>query len=99
MEVVVPADSEPGSLLLVQMPGRAAENLESCEEAELESPLILPPGEDGDEDDDLPHGCKFGTGQAVEVYRTDGSWSLAQVEDTDELTMTYTVMLPDGRRK
>ena len=43
--------------------------------------------------------AKFARGQPVEVFRTDGTWSLATVTDYDGEGCTYTVALPDGREK
>lgn len=42
---------------------------------------------------------KYGIGSQVEVLRTDGTWSLAQVKEYDWRAVTYTVMLPDTRLK
>ncbi|KAL3902894.1 MAG: hypothetical protein SGPRY_011883 [Prymnesium sp.] len=44
-------------------------------------------------------GGKFAVGQQVEVMRSDGSWSLAAVEEFEEMGCTYTVRLCDGRCK
>ena len=35
----------------------------------------------------------------MEVYRTEGYWSLAVVREFEEFGFTYTVELPDGRMK
>lgn len=42
---------------------------------------------------------RFGVGQAAEVYRSDGTWSLATVTEYDMGGGTYTVELEDGRCK
>ncbi|KAL1512413.1 hypothetical protein AB1Y20_005669 [Prymnesium parvum] len=43
--------------------------------------------------------ARFHLGQQVEVYRTDGYWSLATVREFEPYGFTYTVELEDGRMK
>ena len=41
----------------------------------------------------------FQVGDAANVYRTDGTWATATIDDYDDQSCTYTMRLEDGRMK
>lgn len=42
---------------------------------------------------------RWQVGDKAQVYRTDGSWAPATIDDYDEKSGTYTMRLEDGRMK
>ena len=105
-EIAVPEMSAPGDVVKVQLPREPEEaGKEAWEDTNEETT------DDCGSDDSLPYGpCSvnglitgshlYWVGQSVEVFRSSGKWTAAEVEDYDYAGDTYTVAVhgPAGQR-
>ena len=79
-EVIVPDGLGPGDLIEIELPTGLADSPELGTEASSSRAVAMASG-------------TYSVGEHVQVQRTDGSWSPAEVIDWDAMSDTYTVRL------
>jgi len=115
MQVEVPSPDESGTTAPEAASGAAAPSaaavrpgrrgvsmsLDEGEKPEKKAPLTLSLGLIGGLELNLSlSACaKYKADETIEVYRTDGTWSIAKVNEFDDCSFTYTIELEDGRLK